>query len=199
MNEGISAFADEFGTNSFDFDTQGSHFIVATVICKNTNLDKLRIDIDQIRKIHNFQTGEIKSSKVAQNHKRRLAILQDIAKTDIRIFAVVVDKRKLNGEGFGFKKSFYKYINNLLYKELFRTFPKLDLTVDEHGSNEFMKEFKKYVIKRHERTLFSGSEFNIQNSRQNYFIQIADFIAGTLGYIYDETKNLNTAKNSNRF
>jgi len=36
--------------------------------------------------------------------------------------------------------------------------------------------------------LFSGSEFNIQNSKQSYFIQIADFVAGTLGYIFDESK-----------
>jgi hypothetical protein len=34
--------------------------------------------------------------------------------------------------------------------------------------------------------LFSGAEFNIQNSKQSYFIQIADFVAGTLGYIFDE-------------
>jgi hypothetical protein len=29
------------------------------------------------------------------------------------------------------KKSFYKYLNNLVYKN-YRTFPKLELHVDEH-------------------------------------------------------------------
>lgn len=51
-----------------------------------------------------------------------------------------------------------------------------------------MREFKKYVGKNHMRTLFSGSDFNIQNSKLNGFIQLADFVAGTLGYIFDETK-----------
>jgi hypothetical protein len=40
-----------------------------------------------------------------------------------------------------------------------------------------MREFKRYVEKNHEMNLFSGAEFNIQNSKQSYFIQIADFVA----------------------
>lgn len=188
MKHNITAFADEFGNNSFDFNNQGTHFIIATVICKNENLEKLHSDIEDVRKKHNFQTGEMKSSGVAKNHKRRKRILEDIAKMDIAIYAVIIDKRLLFGKGFEIKKSFYKYLNNLLYKELYRTFSSLELYVDEHGGNDFMIEFKKYVEKNHERNLFSGSEFNIQNSEQSYYIQIADFVAGTLGYIFDELK-----------
>lgn len=188
MKHNITAFADEFGNNSFEFDTQGTHFIIATVICKNENLEKLHSDIEAIRKKHNFQTGEMKSSGVGKHHSRRKRILEDIAKMDIAIYAVIVDKRMLSGKGFAIKKSFYKYLNNLLYKELYRTFSSLELYVDEHGGNDFMIEFKKYVEKNHERNLFSGSEFNIQNSEQSYYIQLADFVAGTLGYIFDESK-----------
>lgn len=188
MQHNITAFADEFGNNSFDFQTQGTHFIVATVMCKNENLEKLKTDIDDIRRKHNFQTGEMKSSGVGPNHPRRKRILADIAQLDISIYAVIVDKRQLFGKGFSIKKSFYKYLNNLVYKELYRTFPRLELYVDEHGGNDFMREFKTYVEKNHERNLFSGSDFNILNSKQSYFIQLVDFVAGTLGYIFDESK-----------
>jgi len=188
MAQQITAFADEFGNNSFDFQTQGSHFIVATVITKTENIENLQNEVKELRRKHNFQTGEIKSSGVAQNHKRRKRILEDIAKLDVFVYAVVVDKRELSGQGFNYKKSFYKFLNNLLYKELFRTFPDLDLNVDEHGGNDFMREFKKYVEKHHLRSLFSGSDFNIQNSKQSELIQIADFVAGSLGYIFDELK-----------
>ena len=188
MIQNITAFADEFGNNSFDFKSQGTHFIIATVICKNENLEKVQQDIDAIRQKHNFQTGEMKSSGVGPNYARRRRILEDIAKMDITIYAVIVDKTKLDGKGFAIKKSFYKYLNNLLYKELYRTFTSLELFVDEHGGNDFMLEFKKYVEKNHERNLFSGSEFYIQNSKQSYFIQLADFVAGSLGYIFDECK-----------
>lgn len=188
MKPDITAFVDEFGNNSFNFQTQGSHFIVATIITKTANIPQLKNDIDAIRKKHKFQTGEIKSSGVGPNHTRRKQILRDIAELDISIYAVLIDKRKLSGEGFKYKKSFYKFLNNLLYKELYRTYPDLDLNVDEHGGNSFMIEFKKYVEKHHTRTLFGGSQFNMQNSKSNDFIQIADFIAGTLGYVFDELK-----------
>ena len=194
MELNVTAFADEFGNNSFDFDKQGSHFIVATVICKNENLAKLESDIDLIRKKHKFQKGEIKSSKVGPNHARRKNILADIADLEMSVYAVVVNKKELYGKGFGYKKSFYKYLNNLLYKELFRTFPRLDLHVDEYGGNDFMREFRKYVEKNHIRNLFSGYDFIIHNSKANRFIQLADFIAGTLGYIFDETKKSEHSK-----
>jgi hypothetical protein len=188
MTQSITAFADEFGNNSFDFQSQGSHFIVATVITKTENIENLKVQVRELRQKHKFQTGELKSSKVATDYSRRKRILEDIAKLDVSIYAVIIDKTKLTGEGFNFKKSFYKFTNNLLYKELYRTFPAIDLYVDEHGGNDFLKEFKKYVEKNHLRNLFSGADFNIQNSKQNELIQLADFVAGSLGYIFDELK-----------
>lgn len=182
--ENVIAFADEFGNNSFDFDTQSSHFIIASVIVNQDNLQNVQSQIELIRKNH-FQTGEIKSSKIKDNHHRRLSILKELIPINFSIYAVVVDKRKLYGEGFKYKKSFYKYLNGLLYKELFRTFPRLELKVDEHGGNDFMRSFKKYVETNHIRTLFSGSDFNIRKSHDEIGVQLADLIAGTLGYIYD--------------
>ncbi len=187
MNK-VTAFADEYGNNSFQFSSQGSHFIVATVICNSDKVLELQKSVDDIRKKHNFQTGEIKSSGISKHHKRRIRVLSDVVNLDLSVYAVIVDKRKLKGKGFSYKKSFYKYLNNLLYKELFRTFPQLELYVDEYGGNDYMSEFKSYVNKHHQKTLFSGSQFDIQDSKQSNLIQIADLIAGTLGYIYDETK-----------
>lgn len=181
------AFADEFGNNSFDFETQGSHFIIASVITNNNNLSTFQNQLEVIRKRY-FQTGEIKSSKVKGNHARRIKILHEINSIEFAIYAVVVDKRKLYSDGFKYKRSFYKALNGVLYKELYRTFPQLELTVDEHGGNDFLRSFKKYVEKNHIRSLFEGSDFIIQNSRDNIGIQLADFIAGTLGYIFDKQK-----------
>jgi hypothetical protein len=191
----IIGFTDEFGNNSFEFETQGSHFIVTTILVKNDeNRKELEFQVDEIRKQY-FQTGEIKSSKIGSNHNRRIKILKDLMALEFSIFSVVIDKRELNSEGFNHKKSFYKFVNNLLYKELFRTFPELQLNVDEHGSNQFMLEFRKYVEKNHERTLFSGVEFNQINSKNSILIQLADIITGTLGYVYDITKQSEFSKN----
>ncbi|RRA95167.1 DUF3800 domain-containing protein [Paenimyroides viscosum] len=74
----ILGFADESGNNSFEFETQGSHFIVASILVKSEEqLGKLENDLEIIRKRH-FQTGEIKSSKVSDNITRRKKILNEI-------------------------------------------------------------------------------------------------------------------------
>ena len=118
MTQQITAFADEFGNNSFDFQTQGSHFIVATVITKTDNIENLKNQVSDLRQKHKFQKGELKSSKVATDYARRKRILEDLAKLDISIYAVIIDKSKLTGEGFNFKKSFYKFTKN--FTELFQ-------------------------------------------------------------------------------
>lgn len=185
----IIAFADEYGNNSFDFKKEGvsTHFIIASVIINYDEIDIINQGLETIRKKF-FQTGEMKSKNIGSKHKRREIILRELNKLKYSIYAVVVDKRKLWGEGFKYKQSFYKYLNGLLYKELYRTFSRLELKVDEHGTNDFMRSFKKYVETNYVRTLFSDSDFNIKKSQNELGIQLADIIAGTLGYIYDDTK-----------
>lgn len=189
----MMAFADEFGNNSFDFDNQGSHFIVASVILSKSKIKELEEQVEVIRKRY-FQTGEIKSSKVGPNHTRRIKILSELIKLDFTIYAIVVDKRRLFGEGFKYKGTFYKFLNNIVYKELFRTFPDLSLVVDEHGSNDFMRSFKRYVEKNHVNDLFSQNEFQFYGSAKSILIQLADFIAGSLGYCFDELKKSEKSK-----
>lgn len=183
----VIAFADEFGNNSFKFSTESTHFIIASIIVNYEDLDDFYTEVERIRSKY-FQKGEIKSSKIKDNHKRRLLILKEIVKLKFNIYSVVVDKSQLYGEGFRYKKSFYKYLNGILYKELYKTFPKLELKVDEYGGNEFMLEFKEYVRQNHIRTLFEGSEFFVNESNQELGVQVADLIAGTLGYIFDGHK-----------
>ncbi len=58
MNK-ILAYADEYGNNSFKFDTEGKYFIIASVIMKSENLNNNEKILETVRKF-NFQTGEIK-------------------------------------------------------------------------------------------------------------------------------------------
>ena len=81
----VIAFADEFGNNSFDFETQGSHFIIASVIINQDELEEIKIQLEEVRKRF-FQTGEIKSNKVSKNHKNKLELgylLNELNKLEI--------------------------------------------------------------------------------------------------------------------
>lgn len=86
-------------------------------------------------------------------------------------------------------------MNGLVYRELYKSFIELEIVADEHGRNDFMKGFKKYVGNTHIPTLFGGA-FMFQKSPENVMIQVADFIAGTFARCFDDTK---MSKNRDEF
>jgi len=185
----MKAYIDEFGNSGLDFDNiqNSTHFIVTAIIVDDDSVEKLNESLDIIRAT-NFQQGEIKSSKVGNNDDRREKILREICTLDFTIYSIVVDKRMLYSEGFRYKKSFYKFIHSLVDRELFKTFPNLEIIADEHGSNNFMTEFINYIRNNHIPDLFNQSSFRFTNSKELSLVQIADFISGTLARCYDATK-----------
>ncbi len=191
MAQRIYAYTDEAGNYGFNFDQQdiSTHFIVTSILIEESKIKLLEKGIEEIRKKY-FQAGEIKSSSVGKNHKRRCIILDQLMKLDFKVFAVVVDKRALDvHSGLQFKKSFYKFINNLVHKELRAAFPVLTICADEIGTNEYMQSFVKYVKAKEEYPdLFQQREFYFEDSKQSVIVQLADFISGTLLFTYDKIK-----------
>ncbi|WP_273495791.1 DUF3800 domain-containing protein [Rikenella microfusus] len=184
----LYAYIDEFGNNGLDFTNPqvSSHFIVTAIIVEENQVVPLEDLCHNIRKKY-FQGSEIKSSKVGKNKDRRKLVLQDILKGQFNVYTLVVDKKHLYSDGFKYKKSFYKFLNGLLYNELYRRYAQLQIIVDEVGDNAYMMSFKKYVQNRHKPDLFSFSSFGFTNSKSSAIVQIADFIGGTLARKYDKT------------
>jgi len=195
--EKVYAFTDEYGSHGWDLDNPSvsTHFIITAVIVEESKVDKVRAEAEKIRK-HYFQTGEIKSKKVGNNHSRRSKIIKELMELDIAIFPVVINKTKINGYGLQFKKSFYKFMNQRVHFELRRAFSDLIVLADEMGSNEYMKSFISYFEKHSEpRDLLGNSCLIFQDSKKDVLIQVADFISGTLAYIYDNHKRDDNAPN----
>lgn len=196
--ERIFAFTDEYGAFGWDFSQKdvSTHFIITAIIVKESDLGFLREEVEKIRKKH-FQTGEIKSSKVGKNHKRRKRILADLIKLPFTVFPVIINKKLCEKyKGLHFKKSFYKFTNNIMHKELRRSFSKITIVADEIGANDYMKSFIEYVLQNEEiPNLFGESDFMFQDSRQDVLVQLADFISGSLAYCYDDNKKTEDAPN----
>lgn len=189
MNNQI-AYIDEFGNNGLDFNHEGvsTHFIITAIIIDKSQLSFIEQEIEKIRKKY-FQTGEMKSSKVGDNDERRLKILKELSNINYHIFSIVIDKRELNGKGFNYKGSFFKFLHALVDRELFSVFPNILVVADEHGGKEFKDGFVKYIKKNHIPDLFQQSEFRFSNSKSDLVVQIADMITGTLARCF-ETKKL---------
>lgn len=191
LSKSIYAFIDERGNFGYDFEKEGvsSYFIISAVLVEDNEIEDLEDSVDKIRSKF-FQKGEMKSSNVGKNHKRRLLILDSLKNLNFKIFTVVVNKKKITqSSGLAYKRSFIKYLNGLLYKELHNYFPKLKLIADEHGNKEFMDGFKKYILREHVPNLFGEYDFEFGNSKSEILIQLADFVCGTIAIGY-ENENL---------
>lgn len=179
------AFVDESGDSNLDLSKKhiSSHFIVTALIVSEDKVDELRKEVEPIRQKH-FQTGEIKSSKVADDHLRRERILRDICNLDFRFISLAVDKSQIiPTSGLIWKKSFLKFLQGLLYNKLYKAFPSLVVYSDEHGRREFMDGFEKYVKKNHIPDLFTTSDFQFVPSKSEVLVQVADFLSGTIAKI----------------
>lgn len=189
--EKVYAFTDESGSFGWQLDneTVSSHFIITAIIVRESQLDTLRTQLEPIRKFH-FQSGEMKSSKIGANHNRRLRILNELLPLEFSIFPVIVDKAACaKMKGLRYKPSFYKFMNNIVHKELRRSFQNLVVVADEIGSNEYMKSFISYVKDREDvPDFFNNTSFYFENSTHDVIIQLADFISGTLSFCFDKHK-----------
>ncbi len=189
--EMMYAFTDESGSHGWNFNKPdvSTHFIICAIIVESTEVESLRIAVEKIRKKY-FQTGEMKSSKVGKNYKRRMKILSELKDLNFTIFPVIIDKTACaNMPGLRFKTSFYKFMNNIVYKELRNGFEKLTVVADEIGTSDYMKSFIKYIkTKEDVPNLFGEADFLFQNSKNDVLIQLADFMAGTLSFVFDKNK-----------
>ena len=143
----IYAFTDESGAFGWDLTNQNvsTHFVISAILVNEDDLDSLRSAVEEV-KLKHFQTGEMKSSGVGKNHERRKRILADLQLLPFSVFSVVFDKRELiDSKGLHFKQSFYKFMNNIVHKELRHAFMKLTIVADEIGGSEYMKSFSNYV------------------------------------------------------
>lgn len=187
MNDHI-AFLHEWGNNSLNFTKHGvsTHFIVAALTLRKEQLEQAENQLEAMRG-HFFQQGPIHSDQIGSDDKRRISVLKQLLTVPFQIFALVVDKRQLRGEGFYYKGSFYKFLNGLADRELYRTFPNLELVAGRQGDESFMSGFIQYVCNRHVPTLFNQASFSFVNSQSSLLVQAADFMAETLARCYDET------------
>lgn len=185
----IFAYTDESGAFGWNFDLANvsSHFVIASIIVRENDLVVLQDGLDIIRQKY-FGNAEMKSKSIGNNYQRRRSILSDLANLPFAIFAVVFDKRKMtNYNGLRYKQSFYKFLNNIVHKELRRSFTNVVVMADEIGGSDYMKSFSSYFREQSDiPTLFGDANFFFNKSDNNVCVQLADIIAGTIARKYDE-------------
>jgi hypothetical protein len=186
LNDIQYAFINEFGHYGFDFDQPetSTHFIIVSILVKDSDKDFLEEEVERI-KVKHLQLREMDDSL-------RMEILHDIKDLPFKVYAYVIDKRKIREDsGVTYEKTFIKFFKSKVFDDLYRTFDTLDLVADEQGSKEFMQEFSAYVRRKCIPDLFNYSTFGFNNSQSQILLEMAEFIAETIAKGYDAKHHSN--------
>lgn len=190
MQEWLSAYVDESGTNELDTSKPGvSHLFICVAIVVDE--PKKAICEDAVRWMSKeFCSGaEIASKRIGGDHKRRLKHLEVVKSLPFGYYALIINKERiLKDSGLGHKRSFYKFINRMLYDRLKKSGKSLSIIADQVGGKDFMDSFGPYLEEHGMPTLFQNWTHSFADSSQTPLIQLADLVAGTLAYCFDSSK-----------
>jgi len=176
-------YIDESGGVKIGTNKPSDLYIISAIVVDEDKKD----DVEQTAKknIGLPQGGELKSSKI-KNYKRRNMLIQNILALDIYSYNLVIVKDRIyRNSGLAYSKSFYKYCHKMFYNKLNALYEHFHVVIDNYGDDEFKSEFLKYI--QNQNYLFHSTE--IINSKENFMIQLADIIAGSIRRYFIDHKN----------
>ena len=91
------AYVDEFGAFGYNFENEGctTHFIITAIIVDENDIPVVKENVETIRNKY-FPNGEIKSSRIGKDHRKRISILNELKALPFKILVLVCDKRKIH-------------------------------------------------------------------------------------------------------
>ena len=182
----IKAFIDECGTNDLKTQKDGNLdlFISVAILVPEETYPQINEQMQEI--INKVAGGHLKSNNIRANHSRRLQILQKIQDVPFGYYACVVDKTAIyEDSGLAYKRSFYKFISQKIYRTLGTSICDLEIYMDELGGPDFQETFKEYLKRKGLPNLFTNFTHRFVKDENYPLIQLADFIAGTLSYCFE--------------
>lgn len=186
----VHVFVDESGDEHLSIDRGASSRYVLSAICvQHDKLDGFIQAADEIRRFY-FQSGEIKSSKVGSDTRRRSLVLGRLCELEFwsLTFVVTKDRVKLDS-GMRFAEPFLKHVARRLCAQL-PPVEELVVSFDEKGRMKFKDGFRRYLERNFEsRDLFRSVTFEHLNSHGSVGIQVADFLAGSVAKWYADRAN----------
>lgn len=104
--------------------------------------------------------------------------------------AINKDPKKLWGEGFKHKDSFYKYVCGLVFENAKPHLKQARVKIDKSGSSVFRSQLAKYLQKKVNGTDFQCiKSVKMEHSHSNNLLQVADYVSGIINRKVQEKKN----------
>ena len=175
-----SIYLDESGDLGFSFERNSSkYFVIAlfeTSLTEKELKKIIKIAKDRTIKQKKLLGNEIKGSESKFETKYLLLKNLFFIEPNLKIYAIIVNKSKINENLRDKKRIFYNYICKEILKE--NNNSKINLILDKKDiKNRFISELNKYLIE-----YFNNKELNLKHEYSNcYFgLQVADVIANSI-------------------
>ncbi|HET8991621.1 MAG TPA: DUF3800 domain-containing protein [Candidatus Saccharimonadales bacterium] len=171
-------FLDESGDTGRKTDKGSSAYFLVSLIIFLDNDEALACDqrIELLRTELNLPANY--EFHFSRNSKRvKEAFLEAVNRYNFSIVTVAINKdpKKLYGEGFKVKSSFYKYACQMV---LTNALPYLDhatLVIDKSGSTTFQSELKKYIKSHTNLKEDKITKVKTEESHKNNLLQLTDY------------------------
>lgn len=176
-------FIDESGDSGLKLELGSSRFFVialvvfedydeATSCDQRIGLLKKELGWDQASEFHFKRNSD----------KVRRAFLQAITPYNFFYYGIVINKdpKKLYGEGFKSKESFYKYACGLVFENAKEKLEQAIVTIDKSGDLDFRNQLARYLRRRMNQDKKLINKVKMQRSSSNNLLQLADYVAGAI-------------------
>ena len=127
----------------------------------------------------------------------RERFIKEVVRYNFFYYAIVLNKKKLYGEGFSDKQSFYKYACGLVFESAKEKLDNATVVIDQSGNLEFRGQLDRYLKqKMNSGDIRKIKSVKMQRSTSNNLLQLADYIAGIITrYVSGKKKNASTYRN----
>ena len=177
-------FIDESGDPGLKIEKGSSKFFTVALVIFEDKEEALACD--QRIKLLKRELGWEENSEFhfkRNSDKVRRAFLKAVAPYNFFYYGIVINKdpKKLWGEGFRNKTSFYKYTCSLVFQNAKDKLTESIVIIDKSGSLDFRNQLAKYLRRRRdEEGKRLIKKIKMQRSKGNNLLQLADYIAGVI-------------------
>lgn len=173
-------FVDESGDTGMKLEEGSSIYFTVALVTFEDHEEATACDqrISLLRKEMGMQeSSEFKFNKLSR--VKRENFFNAVLPYNFFYFGIIINKdpRKLYGEGFKYKESFYKYACSLVFQKAKPYLSDAIVVIDGSGTREFKLQLQSYLKKKADGTI---KKVKIQESHRNNLIQLADMVAGAI-------------------
>lgn len=176
-------FIDESGDSGLKIDKGSSrYFTVGLVLFEE---DEEAISCDQRIQLLKREVGWRENDEFHfknNSDKIRVAFLKAVSPYNFFYYGIVINKdpKKLFGDGFKNKSSFYKYACGLVFENAKEKMRDSTVIIDESGNLDFKNQLATYLRKRVNKNDKLIKKIKMQRSESNNLLQLADYVAGAI-------------------